>query len=86
MDLLRNSLRIQAVEKGQRIANYGEMMNKILIVFRGQAMIRIPFDNLSKRMILKHYYEYVHSLAPGSEDPMEKGKGKQNQNVIKDYN
>ena len=50
-------------------------------------LVRIPYDNLSKKMTLQEYFEYIHSLQPGASiDPMEAGRGRTNPNIIIDYN
>lgn len=58
-DLLRSTLRIQSVPAGERLINYGEQVDGILVVLRGQAVIRVPYDKLTKRMSLRHYFQYV---------------------------
>lgn len=54
------------------------------MVIKGQALVRIPYDNLKKRMTVRQYFQYIYNNYE-TDDPLEL-KGMTNPNILVDYN
>lgn len=84
-ELLKNTVRIQSIPFGKRFAEYGQTSDEIMIVLKGQALVKIPFDKFHKQMSVKDYLSFVRE-GGGEEDPDVLGELPANQNIIHDYN
>lgn len=57
-----------------------------MIVLKGQAIVRVPYDGVSKTMTVRKYLRYLHDLPSSCKDPLDEAGTNMNQNIIQDYN
>ena len=56
IDVLRHSMKVKTIQAGDRIINPGDVSTSINIVLKGNALVRIPYDNIKTKMTVKKYF------------------------------
>ena len=59
LDILKGTLKVQAIPRGERTLNCGDVLQQICIIAKGNAVLRIPYDNDRKEMTVKEYFQYI---------------------------
>jgi hypothetical protein len=57
------------VPKTERFVEYKENLNKVIIILKGHALIRVPCKNLKKKMTIRDYLRFIKGTK-SSVDPL----------------
>lgn len=85
MDLFRTTVRLQTFQFGEIVANYNQPLDFIGMVLRGNCIVKIPYDKVSKTMTIKEYFRYIYCLSAQATVELD-GQYSVNRCIITDYN
>jgi len=72
------------VPKTERFVEYKENLNKMIIILKGHALVRVPCKNLKKKMTIRDYFRFIKG-SKSSADPLSIVDNN-NPNMITDHN
>ena len=89
LEVLKNSMKVSMIPVGERFIKPGDVSTSIVVILKGNALVRIPYDNIKTRMTIRRYFQYLiddHTeqdplavvLRPNFKTP--------NQDIMFDYN
>ena len=55
-------IKLETFRRGQKFLQAQELQSKIFVLIRGNAMVRIPFDNLKIKMTYGQYLDQVDQV------------------------
>lgn len=60
--LISTSLRLKVIPKGDKFIQHEKLQNKMVMIIKGNALVRIPWDNFKLKMTLNEYMINLSSM------------------------